>query len=169
MTVCDDGVTEMVKSVDGVMVKPTLAVRIPLASLAVTVSPADVGGVESVVRILRASVPSVNPGLKVACTPAGTPLTLNLTTPARAGGLIAMEKLVPFPEATVCDPGVADTEKSMPPVEPPTGALLPAIQPESDRKGRELASRIAARPENLWVDLVPSVDVLITAPEEGEV
>ncbi len=64
---------------------------------------------------MRTAVPEVlmEVGEKVACMPAGIPLTVRPTIPVNPlRAATATLKLAPCPAATLCEPGVAEMEKS---------------------------------------------------------
>ena len=62
-------------------------------------------------------------GLKLAPAPVGNPLALQVTTPVNPPEPVAVAVYdVPVPAVTVCEAGVAETEKS-----PTTGAVTTSV------------------------------------------
>ncbi len=64
---------------------------------------------------MRTDVPEVaiEVGDKAACMPEGSPLTVSPTVPVNPLSAATLTlKLVPWPAATLCEPGVAEREKS---------------------------------------------------------
>ena len=81
VTVCDDGVAEIVKSGTGLMMRVTVVLWDSAPSVPVIVRILVPAGVDDVVAIVRVELPApaIEAGLKEADAPAGNPLTLQLT------------------------------------------------------------------------------------------
>ena len=113
--VCELGVTDIVKSAAGVIVRSAVVVRVIPELVAVIVRCEVPEGVVVVVKTLSVREPLISkPGLNAASTPAGRPVTPRTTAPITAGGSTETVKLAPLPATTLCEPGEAESEKSMP-------------------------------------------------------